>query len=578
MTASRPPRRAVVAGLGALGAGVLASCARIPSRSGVLAGPEVGAGGGGSPYLAPNPPARGAGPQEIVRGFLQAGLGSENEWAVAREYLAPAAAREWDPRAQITVFEAAEDIVLSGNDSSVTATLSAELIVDALGTARAERPAATRRLEFTLTEIDGEHRIAEAPAGIVASSSAFELLYRSSPVYFVSRDDALLVPEERWFLASRHPYEVVAGLTRGPSAVLEAAVRNHLPADADLTEDSVRVEQGGRAVLQLPAAFYSRPYRSRRLAVEQIRTSLVSTGVVSDVVVRSGDIILATEPADDVAGPVRPLPGSEPYAASMTAGVVRLGGDGAAGSLVPGLEQTRVTGPRLRSGSPWAVALADDRTTLLVATLDDSVPVRTAATGTDLVAPALDRFDYAWTAPAASGGALLAVPCAEGGGHVAVSAPWLEGRTLGAIALAPEGTRLLVASAGSEGARVELVAVVRDDAGRPTELVTTGRVLLRAGELTSLEWSGETEAIVVVRQPITGARDEVTAGDASVILRLSLDASLESLPAPPAEAHRAALSTVADQTYLTTPEGDLYVRTGDDWSRAGADVTDPAFR
>jgi hypothetical protein len=578
VSTSHPTRRAVVTGLTALGAATLAGCARIPSRSAVMAGPDVAAGGPGSPYLAPNPPAPGADPEEVVRGFLLAGLGSENDWSVARQYLTPALARAWDPRAQTTVLDAAQDIVVSGDEAAVSATLSAVLVVDAVGTARAERPATSRSLEFVLAEVDGELRIAEAPDGIVVSSSAFDLLYRPSTVYFLSGDDAFLVPEERWFLAARHFLEVVLALGHGPSAALRGAATTYVPAPAGDTDDLVAVDEAGRAVVQLPAPFYSEPYRSRQLAAEQIRASLTSAGALSDVIVRSGDIALADDPAADTGRPQRPLPGSEPYAAATTGGVVGIGGPGDEASLVPALAQTRVVAPRLAAGASWAVALSEDRTTLLVATTDDSVPLRPAATGTALVGPVLDRFDLAWTAPESGDGALLAVPCAAGGAHLTVSAPWLEGRILDALALAPDGVRLLVASSGPEGVRVDLAAVHRDDAGRPTELVLGGSPLLRAGALTSLGWSAETAAVVVVTRPVTNPRDEIVVGDAPMVLAVSLDSSLTALPETPAPAVRAASSSVADQSYVTTADAVLYVRSGDDWSLAGADRTDPGFR
>ena len=46
------------------------------------------------------PPEPGATAQEVLAGFVQAGVGSEDDFAVARAYLTEEASAQWDPTAR----------------------------------------------------------------------------------------------------------------------------------------------------------------------------------------------------------------------------------------------------------------------------------------------------------------------------------------------------------------------------------------------------------------------------------------------------------------------------------------------
>ncbi|NMA78793.1 MAG: hypothetical protein GX960_16335, partial [Actinomycetales bacterium] len=81
----RPARRQVLRAAGAAAVlGLGAACARIPTDSPIDTRPLSGRSQPGAPYVRALPPAQDATAQEVVAGFVQAGVGSEEDFAVAR--------------------------------------------------------------------------------------------------------------------------------------------------------------------------------------------------------------------------------------------------------------------------------------------------------------------------------------------------------------------------------------------------------------------------------------------------------------------------------------------------------------
>ena len=112
----------------------IAACAGIPTS-----GP-VGIGDGavsepGPVVLLAYGPSVGAGPQEIVQGFLQASAaGSTDNFAVAREYLTGEAQSSWDPRAQVVVYSSkGTSQVTAPSENQVHLSYPVAATVDAAG-------------------------------------------------------------------------------------------------------------------------------------------------------------------------------------------------------------------------------------------------------------------------------------------------------------------------------------------------------------------------------------------------------------------------------------------------------------
>src|SRR5699024_7117153 len=113
----RPVRRDVLRVAGAAAVlGLGSACARIPVESPIDARALDGRAQPGAPYVRALPPASDATAEEVVAGFVQAGVGPEDDFAMAREYLAAPAREQWDPHAQVTIYSGSQELEVEVSD------------------------------------------------------------------------------------------------------------------------------------------------------------------------------------------------------------------------------------------------------------------------------------------------------------------------------------------------------------------------------------------------------------------------------------------------------------------------------
>jgi hypothetical protein len=175
----------------------------------------------------PLPPARGATPEDVVRGFIDAAASSVPERPVAKEYLTPEAAGSWTDAGGITIISPGFATATSEAGSVV---VTADLVgtVDQRGifTVAGTEPFS---FEFPLAEVDGEWRISDPPDGLVILETDFERLYDPVDAYFLDPTLRRLVPDPRYLIGGdAQPTVLVDRLVQGPSAALAAGVDNPL--------------------------------------------------------------------------------------------------------------------------------------------------------------------------------------------------------------------------------------------------------------------------------------------------------------------------------------------------------------
>ena len=85
---------------------LLAGCAQVPTSGPVVEVDQQVTDTGTTSFVRvlARPPQPGMTPSEIVQGFLDAASGFEDAHAVAKEYLTPAAARQWNPSLGVRVY------------------------------------------------------------------------------------------------------------------------------------------------------------------------------------------------------------------------------------------------------------------------------------------------------------------------------------------------------------------------------------------------------------------------------------------------------------------------------------------
>ena len=537
-------------------------------------------------------PTPNATPEQIVRGFLSAQAAGVNEaFTTAREFLAPATREVWDPYQQVTVYSGdlgltmaqpaartdepagttvaplpdapdlatATEVVLSG-PASVAG------VVDAGGQYVEASTDARQDVTFALEkDAVGQWRIASVADGVLVSQPNFASVYRSTPVYFLSPDLTMLVPEMRWFPQRNIATNAVRALLAGPSDWMRDAVVSGAPAGTMLSVEAVSVDSSGTATVDLSGPVLAADEDQRALLSAQLEATLQRISGVSDVALTVAGAALTVKPRADLERD----PGPEGPAIGVREGaVVQL--DGRQLTPVPGL-------PTFAAGEVTALATRGD---VVVAALDGARIVRLVpgAEVTELVAgaavvpPSVDRFGWVWTAVDAASGRLTAVRAADGN-RLDVAVDWLGDQQVRRVAVSRDGARMVVVSDGPEGVQVDVAGIVRDGAGAPQRLnapVPVGGSLASASDVA---WVDELTVVV-----LGDSSDGEGPGSATSVALVPVGGPTENLP-PVEAADGIGAGRGRRAVYVTTATGDLFTRstTGTNWSLVTTGVDLLAF-
>ncbi|MEW1960223.1 LpqB family beta-propeller domain-containing protein [Kineococcus sp. NPDC059986] len=566
-------RRTALAFAGAL---VLAGCGGVPRSSDVVSGSRIEADPRvGLLQVIPDGPTPGAGPVDVVRGFLRAAVAADDDHAVARQFLTSAAAQSWRADASTTVVATGPDLslVAQGPTSAVVSiTTTATAVVDAAGHYVEQPPGATTTRPVALVREDGQWRLAEPGDGIVLTALDASRTLRSFPVFFVtSGPTPQLLADVRWFgYDSSVATRIVRALLEGPSDWLAPAVVSGAPRGTSLRVGTVPVSAGTATVDLSDRALDAGPAQ-RATLLAQLRASLTGLPEVSDVTVTVDGAELTRSGARSADLPRSVVP--------TDARLVLLGPQGLTRWDRSGAVAVAGTGPGLESGGGAShPAAGADGTTYAVLTDDGRVarvqraggPLQAAVTGRGpLVPPAVDRFGWVWTAPTAVGQSPLAVPAtapATPAQTVQVPADGLGGSLVRAR-VARDGARLLVVVRDPAGLiHVRVHGIVRDGDGKPLRLGSgTADLAPGAGDVLDAAWLADDELVLLVRD---GA-----GRTAPVLARVSGPST--RLPDVPGAVAVAGGWSDRD-VVVGTGDGKLLSRSGADWIPV-ADGRDPSY-
>jgi hypothetical protein len=451
----------------------------------------------------PEGPEPGQDMAQILQGFLRAGRGPQDDYRVAKEFLAPGT--EWAGTDQVLISSSSiSPVEVDGDTLAVTLTVAAE--VDATG--RYISGASQQTLTYDFTEVDGEMRISGAAPGTVLSPNGFAVVFEEYPLYFFDPSFSYLVPDLRWFPEDRGPARrIVTELLAGPAPWLGSGV---LISAFPAASTGVATFDAPDVTVDLSADVRAESGRTQRRMLEQLYASLRALPNVSEQTIQVTAEGLALDPAaDTVALESR-------YVVSDAIG----GYEGVFGTLTAdGVVSLTAIGDRADALNPRAAALSRDRESLAV--LGDGGVSLLRATGDPvliddrarLIAPTLDPYGFVWTVPANDPRGLRATD-ADGVSHtVSLGA----GGRVKAIELSRDGARLLVALETSDGPRLFVAGVLRDADLAPVALGAPYE--LRAPEpIADIAW-------------VDGMRIAVLAdGDAGTTVQvLPLGGPLESL-------------------------------------------------
>lgn len=352
----------------------LAGCATVPTRGPVV---EVPASSNqaqpGGVRIAPDPPAPGATRELILAGFLAACLDPTDGYAVARQYLAPSAAANWDPTRGVSVYDAdGHPPVVTDTGALVRAPLLGKVSSEGFYTAVHEPDFSHL---FSMGRVDNQWRILEPPEGLLVSRYQFVRAFQAQLVYFLDRLGQRVVAEEVYvpnLIAS--PTSAIQALLRGPSAWLRPAVLDVLPADVKLAAPAVTLSKDGIAEVSLTAPVESLSAEQRLQMSAQVLWTLSNFSHMSGVrITSSGNpLVFPNQDSDGVLrmssvtglAAVNPTPSRQIF--GLADGVAVRLPDSAGGSTQP------VVGP---FGRPWghtpgAMAVTPDGASVVMTTAD----------------------------------------------------------------------------------------------------------------------------------------------------------------------------------------------------------------
>lgn len=574
--------------MSALLAAVLAltGCAAIPTEGPVVQGVTGADNGGGGFGVLPVGPDAGETPEGIVRGFLLAAAGVENDFAVARQFLAAPGATSWQPNTStvvyggatpaVTMLDAAGAAVPEGADTPADQ-LTARIVVPVVATIDTNggytpAPEGTeKQVDFAMKKVSGQWRISRLDDQVLIADSDFALVYEGYELYFLDPTLSFLVPETRWFPdRTSTATSLVTQLLRGPSPWLAPGVTTAFPTGTGLDLESVPIEAGvARVDLTAPARQGSSP-ADRALMQAQLEATLGPVPTVTSVEMRvdGSPIALPQQPA----GVLQDVPVDESPVLVADGTLVRL----RVGELVgveglPPLGDLVISHPGMSLGEVTYAVLAAQRSQLLHLVPGSEQVPEPLVRGADLTAPSFDRLGWIWSTPAVSTGVVTA---ALPDGTVAqVEAAWLAGRRVTSLRIARDGTRAAVASTDASGrGHVDVASVVRTPLGVPERLEqrgpdTVGSALVAAEEVA---WVDEVTIAALGRR----------AGDEQPRVHLlRLGGPAEPPLATTPDGVTLAAARGPRTIVVGTSEGELLVQAGAVWvpQPGAAGARQPAF-
>lgn len=529
MRPGHAPRPCPVAAVLALVVGlVLSGCAGLPGSGPVVRADDV------VPSLdvvtyEPAPPAEGAGPEEIVAGFLDAMLAYPVSTAVASQYLTPDAVDSWASSDGVRIYRSPQISLRQVDDATARVDLGLDETGALDATGRYRSPLGAGPVDVGLEQVDGEWRIAAPPPGMLVTQTYFDTYYDVFDVYsFDLLGERLLADPVHVPVGDQLATALMGSLAAGPPPALAGEARTYLP-PPEQWRPAVTVGAQGVAEIELDLKVSALEIDvRRRLSAQVVRTLAQVPGVEGiRILGTDGPLVVGDTPVQPTTAWRRFDPATpEGRPAAVSDGqVVTIVGDDV--TPLPDQPEDLATDVVRLAVGQRGVATVTSAGVLRVA-LRDGSEVRDVAES--VIGLAWDPTGQLWVADA-PGGALRV-------------------RTVSAGGVQPVDTDPLETSSGDAGA---VVSFALDAGGRRYAVVRAGGPVLvgavdRNGPVTVLRggspvapdvpspaavaWTGPTEVAVlgtdgsggqVYRAPIDGSPSDGFSGRPPVLPTLVVD-------------------------------------------------------
>ena len=557
MRFSRAARAVVVVVAGLLVAG----CAGLPTVGPVNVGLSLE---DDLPDFEPNQiaagPADRASPEDIVAGFLEAGVTPTDSWGTARMFLTPEFAEEWHADTGVTIdsslssrsFVPDADIDEAAGTVDVTVTLEQIAGVDDTG-AYAPAPGTAKSSFHLVLDGDDQWRISEAPDGIFLDVASFGQVYDEHVLQYFDSTWSRLVPDIRWFpRRTSMATSITQALVNGqPSPWLAPAVRTAFTGDIELARDAVPVDPSQVAEVALSrAALSAQPVTLARmrtqleaslsgLGITEVRFTVDGTPLEANLVdveqptPEPGVLVLTADSFGTAVGDqVTPVAG-------LTAEIAKIGEPIASIDVAADAGRAAV---QLGSGAVWGISEGDR------VELD-----RRAG----LIAPSLDPYGYTWTVPGDAPTAMQAWDADVTPFPIAQA--WPDASSISHLRVSTDGARVAALITVGGQRRIVVAGVIRDDQGAPTGLGDVHEIGRLSAPAQGLVWLGSDTVIAL------------TGGDAPSAITQQVGGPATFVAAPSGVTSIAGARTMAWVRVLGA-DGVVYAQRGSSWQEVLSDV------
>ncbi|ROP64360.1 GerMN domain-containing protein [Curtobacterium sp. PhB115] len=545
-------RHVLAVAVAAMGLVALTACAAIPTDGPVRSGQAIKDESVSGVDFRPYKPNVGADQTEILRGFIAAATGAQDNYAIAREFLSADFSQQWNPRQSVTIRDGS-GTVERADDRELTYTMTASATVDSEGEyTQAVRPTSST-LTFQFVQEDGEWRIAYAPDGIILTPVSFESVFQQHALYFYDPTYRFLVPDERWFLArSSTSTRIASALLAGPADWLKGAVVSSFPEGTQLSLNAVTIDSGTALVDLSSGALRASTVDKVRMR-EQLSKSLASVATVSSVSMTIEGASLSVPDSSGANAQVdpdidpRPLveeDGVVGYATAGTGKVAKLGSG--VGDTVADLD-------------PTSIALSASGSTAAVGNRDGAIVVRgedhlRVDAREDLVAPSIDDLGFVWVGQSSDTRKITAYGLGGDPHQVDTSLPRGE---LVSFQVSRDSTRALALIDTADGPGLYVMAIIRGSDRSPTSFGAAVRVQAATGTAVGATWVNDTD-VASVGQTTNGPN----------IVRTTIGGQSTTLPKPDGRA-TAISGGSGGAMLLRMSDGQVLQSTGGGWDTTG---------
>lgn len=494
-------RKLLIAGFTAFVMTFSTGCAQLPHDGQVIVGPNIEAGlETDYLYYSPSGPSEDASQESILQGFINAGTGPQNDYAVAREYLTEELAAKWKPNNRVLVEASRPLITMIATDrASVSVPLVAT--VDERGSYLVASPGDAEVLNFAFVKEAGQWRIAEAPDLTMVIRPVFDVIFKAYSIYFYDNQSKYLVPDVRWFPSrASTSTRLISALLNGPSQWLANTVHSAIPQGTTLNLNTVTIAEGVASV-DLSKKALTATSHQKKLLQAQITKSLMQLPSVYSVQVSIERGLLDTyNLSNEFSRVLTPV-------ALFEDDLVHI--DSSNQTQIKGAQQI------LENLSATEFGLSAEETLAAFATEDGVYLANLAKPGerpkllsnrTDFLAPVIDKQGNTWLV-SNNGGSTVVFDSA--GTRLNFDPRWLQAQKVVSFSISDEGSRIAAIVADGKNTKLLVSAVVRLDSGLPRylDLPISPNA---ATSLFSVDWLDETRLGLLEKQATNFVQPWVT--------------------------------------------------------------------